>query len=191
MKAVVLHGKGSDHTSNWYDWVKTGLKKQGWEVWVPDLPGWDRPSARQGTKFLLNSGWDFEKNLVIGHSAGAVEILSLLQSLPKKTKINTAILVGSFTKELSEDPDWTTLAGLFTEPFDFTKIRQRVDKFIIVHSDDDPICPLKQARELHTKLGGEFVLIPNAQHFSVSRSGLRFTKFPELLEIIQQKVSYN
>lgn len=187
-RAVILHGKGSDHTSNWYSWLKRELEKLDMEVWLPDLPNWDQPNAKTGTQFLLDSGWDFNDSFVIGHSAGAVEILHLLQSLPEKTKANTAVLVGSFTEELSENPEWKELAGLFTEPFDFSKIKSKAKRLIFVHSDDDPICPLKQAEELHSKLGGEFVLIPHAQHFSISRSGSRFKKFPELLDIIKTHI---
>lgn len=187
-KAVILHGKGSDHTSNWYAWLKDELEKQDWQVWLPDLPNWDQPNAKSGTDFLLSSGWDFNDSVIIGHSAGAVEILPLLQALPNSIKVNTAIIVGSFTKKLSEHPDWGELAGLFNEPFNFESIKTKAHQFIFVHSNDDPICPIEQAQELHAKLGGEFVLIPNAQHFSTTRSGSRFKKFPELLEIIKQKV---
>lgn len=186
-RAVILHGKGSDHTSNWYSWLRNELEQQGWEVWLPNLPNWDNPDAKLATDFLIRSGWNFNDSLIIGHSAGAVEILPLLQSLPQKTIAKTAILVGSFTKELSENRDWKELAGLFSEPFNFDLIKSKAQQFIFVHSDDDPICPIEQAKDLHNQMGGEFIIIPNAQHFSVSRSGSRFTKFPELLEIIKTK----
>lgn len=58
MKAVILHGKGSTHLDNWYEWVKKELEKSGWQVWVPDLPEWDTPDAKVGTEFLLSQKWD-------------------------------------------------------------------------------------------------------------------------------------
>ena len=187
-RAVILHGKGSTHSDNWYSWLKAELEKVGWQVWVPDLPTTDQPNADRNNKFLLNQGWDWQDNLVIGHSAGSVTILPLLQALPENTKINTAILVGSFTKKLAEDPDWSALMGLFEKPFEYELIKTKAKQFIFIHSDDDPVCPIEQAKELHQKVGGEFIMIPNSQHFSISRSGMRFKKFPEILPIINQYV---
>lgn len=118
-----------------------------------------------------------------------MEILPLLENLPPGTSLKAAILVATFTKELTEASDWRSeLRGLFTKPFDFSKIKSVCPKFIVIHSDDDPICPIEQAKEVCAELGGEFINLPQHQHFSVSRSGPRFKKFPELLQIIEQRV---
>ena len=168
-------------------WLKTELEKLGHVVWVPDLPRADRPSAERYNKFLLNSDWDFSNNLIIGHSSGSVAILGLLQALPEETKINTAILVGSFTKRLSESPSWQMLQELFTKPLDFAAIKKKAKHFIFIHSEDDPYCPIEQAEELHRNLGGEFVRFKDKGHFSAHLDP-QFVKFPELLDIIKQKV---
>lgn len=186
-KAVILHGTNSDHTSNWFPWLKGELEKLGYEVWVPDLPVNGRPSTKRYNEFLLSQGWDFSNNLIIGHSSGAVAILGLLQALPEGTKINTAILAGAFTKRLSQDPSWEMLSGLFDKPFDFESIKQKAKHFIFIHSEDDPYCPIEQAEELHDKIGGEFIRFEGMKHFGVKLDS-RFTKFPELLDIIKQKV---
>lgn len=187
-KAIILHGTGSSHKNNWFPWTKKQLENLGYEVWVPDLPQADHPNIKRYNEFLLNQDWDFVDNLVIGHSSGSVAILGLLQALPDDKKINTAILIGSFDNRLTSDPKWDVLKGLFEKPFDYKKIKQQAKQFIFIHSDNDPYCPLEQAKDLHGRIGGEFVPIPGQQHFSFHLDP-KYEQFPELIEIIKQKVN--
>lgn len=184
-KAVILHGTGGGHTENWFPWLKAELEKIGYEVWVPDLPHAEQPSMERYTKFLLDQQWDFTDNLIIGHSSGAVAILGLLEALPANTHVNTAVLVGSFTERLAQDPSWGMLQELFDKPFDFAAIKRKARHFIFVHSDDDPYCPVEQAQELHERLGGEFILMHDSGHFS-AKLDPRFVQFPELLDILKK-----
>ncbi|HUY84980.1 MAG TPA: alpha/beta hydrolase [Candidatus Dormibacteraeota bacterium] len=187
-RAVILHGTSADHTHNWFPWLKIELERRGYTVWVPDLPEANKPNIERYNDFLLNSDWDFTDNLVIGHSSGAVAILGLLQALPSDTKIDTAILAGAFTKRLSESPSWEMLRELFGKPFDFKAIKQKASKFIFVHSEDDPYCPIEQAQYLCGQLDGEFVKFNGMKHFSYSLDK-RFKQFPELLEIIDTRIA--
>ncbi len=187
MKFLILHGTGSDSKGNWFPWLKGELEKLGHEVWTPDLPDSQRPNIQKYNDFLLNNGWDFNDCVIIGHSSGSVAILGLLQALPQNVKVNAAVLAGAFTKRLSESPSWEMLSELFDKPFDFKLIKQKAGKLIFVHSKDDPICDINEARELCQQLGGEMIEFDGMKHFSV-RTDSRFTKFPELLQIIQDKV---
>jgi hypothetical protein len=185
-KAVILHGTANDHTGNWFPWLKTELEKIGYEVWVPDLPDSEHPDAERYNDFLLASGWDFNNNLIVGHSSGAVEILALLSVLPKDAKINTAILIGSFAHPFDDDPN-ARRSGLFAKPFDYEYLKTKAKQFIFIHSDNDPYCPLEQAQYLHKKLAGEFVMIPGQKHFNLEASP-DYKEFPKLLDLINQKV---
>jgi predicted alpha/beta hydrolase family esterase len=183
MKAVILHGTSSTPQNNWFQRLKYELEKLGHEVWVPQLPEADLPDIGRYNKFLFESGWDFNNNLIIGHSSGAVEVIGLLQALPENLSINTGILVGVFQKDLGRED----LKGMDVT-FDFEKIRSKAKQFIVVHSDNDPYCPLDGAKWITQQLNAEFKLFPGYQHFGVSQDP-KFKEFPELLEIIREEVN--
>lgn len=177
-KAVILHGTGSDHTSNWFPWLKQQLEIKSYDVWVPDLPNAEKPNIQVYNKYLLSQDWDFADNLIIGHSSGAVEAISLLENLPGGIIVDTVILVGVFQGDLG----WDVLHGL-NVPIDYSKAKSKAKRIVVVHSDNDPYCPLKGARQVAKQLDAEFKLLPKMQHFSYELDK-RFNQFPEILEYI-------
>lgn len=187
-RAVILHGTDGSPDENWFPWLKSELEKIGYEVWVPHLPNNHTPNRHKYNDFLLSESWDFTNSLVIGHSSGAVSILNMLED-DRFPKIDTAILVGAWARMESTDLDREQFKDLFPEPnFDFNKIKSKAKKFIFVHSDDDPYCPIDQARYLSKELSGQFNEFKGMQHFG-RKQNPRFNKFPELLEIIQKDKS--
>ncbi len=181
--ALILHGIDGVPTGNWFPWLKKELEKIGYEVWVPLLPKSIKPNIQRYNKFLLSKKFNFNKEtIIIGHSAGAVAILGLLEALPKNVKVNFVYLVASFKDNLGNK----NLDGLFIDPFYFNLIKTKSNKFIYFHSDNDPYCPLSHAKYLQKHTGGELILIPGQKHFSIYTSGLKYKKFPELLEKIKQ-----
>lgn len=181
-RALLLHGTGSNSKGNWFPWLKSMLEKAGYEVWVPDLPSADRPNiARYNSHILSQDGFIFDENtVVVGHSSGAVAALGLLQALPEGTCIGACYLVGSFKDDLG----WEKLKDLFDPALDFEKIRGKCEKFIFLHSDNDPHCPLEHAQYLHKQLGGELIVQPKQSHFSISTSGRKYKRFPFLRDLV-------
>lgn len=188
--ALILHGTNGDSNENWFPWLETELTKLGWKVWTPDLPSADQPNVKRYNDFILKQKkWAFDaESIIIGHSSGAVEILGLLQALPTNLVVGACYLIGSFTSDITESGDWEILKGLFEESFDFDYIKQRAKKFIFIHSDDDPYCPLEQAKDLANKTGGELIILKGQKHFSISTAGEKYKQFPKLLEIIQKHI---
>jgi len=179
---LILHGTNNNSQGNWFPWLKKELEKRDWSVWVPDLPRADKPNIKRYNRLIFsNKNWPFNQDsVIIGHSSGAVAILGLLQALPKSTQVNTCILVGTFNDDLG----WEALDELFTEPFDWKKIKTKAKKFIFIHSDDDPFCPLAHAKFQAKKLNGQLIIKKGQKHFSISPGGPKYKKFPFLLGLL-------
>lgn len=172
--ALILHGTKANPHSNWFDWFKGELEKSGYKVWVPELPGADQPDMATYQKFLLASNFDFnDETLIVGHSSGALAVLSLLEVLDKK--IDTAVMVGVYRPE---ERSYST-GG----PIDTQKVKGKAKRFVFVHSDDDPVCPLEGAKYFAEALGGELVVLPGNQHFAVQQDP-KHNKLPELVRIL-------
>lgn len=181
--ALVLHGTNDSSEGNWFPWLQVELERIGWKVWVPDLPQADAPNMQRYQNFIFSSDWKFDnESVIVGHSSGAVAILGLLQALPEGTVIDTAVFVGAFKNDLG----WDSLKELFSKPFDFAKIRASAKRFVFLHSDNDPFCPLEGATSLSKELGGELIVVPGASHFSLGTGGDAYEKLPIILDILHE-----
>jgi len=185
-RAVILHGTSDSPDDNWQPWIKKELENVGYEVFAPELPGNDKPNRGTYADFLQNSGWDFKDNLLIGHSSGATTVLNLLSS-DRFPHIKTAVLVGTFLDEtLLDGVDWyeynkEMFKNLFPPAgFDVEKIKQKADHFYFIHGEKDPLCDPETARKFCEEIGGTFVLVPGAGHFSSPTSEL-----PEIITTLE------
>lgn len=181
-RAVILHGTDGEPGMNWFPWLKGKLEKAGYDVWAPPLPGNHTPNREVYGDFLFGQGWDFADNIVVGHSSGAVEVLNLLMD-ERFPKIKLGVMVGAWKGDIPKgyEEDNTQFANLFPpEGFNFARIKQNADKLAFLHGDDDPYCPLEQAKYLAEKLDAPLTVVPNGHHL-----GAKFTELPEAWHIIE------
>ena len=180
--ALLLHGTDGNSKTNWFPWLKKQLENKGWKVWLPDLPNSHFPNTKRYNEYILNNKeWKLNKDsIIIGHSSGSVSALGLLQNLPENICLNKVILISSFMNNLG----WDNLDGLFEEPMNFEKIKKHAKEFILIHSDNDPYCPLEHAEYLSKKLNGKLIIKKGEQHFGIEAGGKKYKEFPYLLEII-------
>lgn len=185
-QALILHGTDATPANNWFTWLKEQLEQDSYKVWLPQLPNSEKPNTKTYDQYLLsNQDFDFNnETIIIGHSSGAVEILSLLEHLPERKKVKAVFLVSAFRDDLG----WDALKDLFTEPFDFEKIKTKADTFVFLHSDNDPYCPIGHAEYLAEQVGGELIIKSGQGHFN-TEIGKRYNAFPELLEIIKNNTA--
>jgi hypothetical protein len=185
MKTVILfHGTDGNSNSGWLHWLKIELESQGLKVWVPDLPNAGNPSLREWTEYV-NSYTPLsidKETLLVGHSAGAVLALIIAQSQP----VRQTISVGVF-KDLSflhEKLNWHANDRFFDINFDFEAIKRNASSRLFIHSDNDPYCPLDQAKYLASHVDGKLVVLEGQGHFN-TESNPKFKAFPELLDLIR------
>lgn len=188
-RALFLHGTGGSPHDHWWPWLKSEFEQSGYQVWTPQLPDSQRPSAQKYWDFLHEAtDWDFADNVLVGHSSGATSVLNLL-SEPDFPKVKAAVLVGVFLNEdlTSTSPDFrdgSQFAELFPlAGFDWPTIKMKAEKFYFIHGDNDPYCAYDDAVAAAVELGGELLTIPSGGHLSVA-SGV--TDFPRLVEVLRR-----
>ena len=95
--ALIIHGTSADHTCNWFPWLSNELQKNGYKVWVPDLPHSEPEHfiIFEYSKLILQH-WNFsQESIIVGHSGGTVVALNLLENFPKEIIIDKTVLVSA------------------------------------------------------------------------------------------------
>lgn len=186
--AVILHGTDGAPDHNWFPWLKTKLEAQGYEVWIPHLPGNHTPNREVYNNFLFSRNWDFTDNIIVGHSSGAVSVLNLLMD-KRCPKVKLALMVSAWAKDVPNgyDEDTEQFKNLFpTDGFDFELIRQKADKIEFLHSKNDPYCPLEDAKYLAHELKADLTILDHGVHL-----GSEYKKLPEVWKLIEPSLEGN
>jgi len=182
--ALIIHGTQGDSKENWFPWLKGRLEKKGYKVWLPNLPGANKPELKKYNDFIFgNKDWEFNsESLIIGHSSGAVAALAILSELPNSVRVEKCILVAPFEKN-SPGGEWAPNKHLFNYKFDLEKVKKKASEFILLISDNDQYCPVSYVRKLGKTLGGGVIETKDDGHFSTS-GGEKYRKLPLLLEYL-------
>ncbi|MEX2052074.1 MAG: alpha/beta hydrolase [Candidatus Paceibacterota bacterium] len=176
--AIILHGTGDKNTDFWFPYIKEKLEQKGFEVWLPQLPNAETPNLKDWLSFVLENGKFNEETVLIGHSAGAQLILSILENI--KTPITQAIMVSGYAKALRMTPN----AEKNTEDFNWTEIQGKCKELIFINSDNDPwTCDDKQGRIMFDKLGGIQIVLHEG-HMGSNYYNQPYKEFPLLDRLI-------
>ena len=184
--AIILQGAGETQKSFWLPYAKGELEKKGYKVWLPQLPGIDNPKLKEVLPFILKNGEFNQETTMIGHSAGAPIILSVLENI--KVKIKLAIMVAGLTEPSTKDKDITKWQKDFLQDeYDWKKIKAHCEKFVFINAVNDPWgCNDKQGRKMFDKLGG--TLIVNEEgHMGSDSFNQPYKKFPLLIALIDSQ----
>jgi predicted alpha/beta hydrolase family esterase len=187
MKFFLFHCWGGTSKSCWSGWLEGVLRSigsdgfGGFEVLNPDFPDTDNPklekwlakARKTNKKFAPEEEW-----VLIGHSLGCPAILRLLETFDKTEKAKAVILVAGFAKDLNI-PE---IRNFVDRDFDWKKIRDSAEKFIVISSDNDPYIPLPEGERMAKLLGAEFIIEHNAGHIN---EGQGFDRYERLLGIIK------
>jgi len=178
--ALILHGLGNTSQGNWFPWLKNELEERGYKVWVPDLPHSHQPNLQKSINYIFDNWLFDEESIIIGHSAGSVTAMGILEHLSDDIVIDKTILVSAFNNDLG----WPELRELFLEPMDFAKIKKHARKIVLLHSDDDPYISLDQPEYIAKQIDAKLIVKKGQGHFNSKTVEADYAKFPFLLELI-------
>ncbi len=172
--AIIFHGTGDNPDRYWYKWLAKELEKEGYQVAVPYHETINKEPISTFLPELLKRHTFNSDTLLVGHSAGAPLILSILEHID--VKISKAILVAGY----SQHPDDQMEDPILQETYNWSKIKQNVNEIIFVNSVNDPwSCDDKQGRIMFDQLGGTQVVL-NDGHFGSETFGQAYPEFPLL-----------
>ncbi len=173
--ALILQSWYGKTSSNWYPWLKKELEKKGYTVYLPDLPTMhtDLPDMAKQLKYIKDNIPINRNTVVIGHSIGTLLALRLAE----KVKYQKMFLVAGWDFD-----DLTAEHRLFwPNKLNHEKIKKNVKEIYCFTSENDPYVTAWQVGEMSKRLGGKFILVKRAGHFT-SKYG--FKKLPQILEFI-------
>ncbi|HEV2403011.1 MAG TPA: alpha/beta fold hydrolase [Candidatus Saccharimonadales bacterium] len=180
-RAVIIHCWGGSSNYAWYPWLKGELEKQGYQVYVPDMPNTDGPKLIEWLPKLEEViGEPDDELLLVGHSLGTVTIMRYLESLSTEQRIRKVIFVAGFTDQLG----FSELENFFETRLDFASIKSKAKGgFVIIQSDDDPFVSEQYGTRLKEELDAKLVIKHAAKHMSGAVDGEgACTELPEVIQ---------
>lgn len=156
--ALILHAWYNGPKDHWYPWLKKELEKKGYNVGVPELPTMNTALPDLAKQFKVAEKYNTKDTLVIGHSLGAL----LAMRLAEKCTYKRMILVSGW-----DFNDLTPEHRLYWQTYiDHTAIKKHVNEIYIISSDNDPYVTAATAHDMSKRLGGKFILVKGAGHFT-------------------------
>jgi uncharacterized protein len=167
-RAVIVHCWDGKPQYCWYPRAKKELEENGFEVAIPEMPEAHLPKLSSWLPKLQEDASIPDKELyLIGHSLGCITILRYLEQLTDEEKVGGVILVAGFTDDLSDvDPIEDELKSFFETPILWNKIKAKANKFVAIHSDDDPFVAIEYGDIFKKQLGAKLIIKHKMGHFS-------------------------
>lgn len=165
-RVVVLHGYTAHPGKHWFGWLAAELAPHGITVEVPALPGTEHPEARAWTDAALAAiGTLDEHTAVVGHSLGTVTAIRALgrafEGQPD-ARLGALALVASFVDPVPIYPELDPFTvGLPQLP----ALAERIDRRLVIRSDDDPEVPIELTVPVVARLAAEERVVAGAAHF--------------------------
>lgn len=181
----IIHGFGGSPQENWFPWMKKEIEKEGHRVIVPEFPNSDEPNLDEWREHMNKYEDSIDEDTVlIGHSLGGMFILRFLENRTKPIK--AVFLVATVTGP-SDGLDLAPLMTTFTTPpLNLDAIKKNGGEIHLLHGDNDPYIPYKNAEQLSKNLGATLEVVNGGGHLNASAG---FEHFPKLLESIISIVS--
>lgn len=168
MKRVfIVHRWAGGPADDWRPWLKSELEKDGYQVFVPEMPDTEAPVIEKWVNHLAQVvGVADSETFFVGHSIGCQTILRYLETVD--TPVGGAVFVaGWFRLENLEDEETKAIALPWMEtPIDAEKIKQVLSKSTLIISDNDPYGAFEENIQKFKELNTQIVVLPGAGHLT-------------------------
>lgn len=180
MKEVyIIHGWTGWPGEGWFPWLKQKLASKGIKVTIPTMTPDIMPELDSWLKILNKIIKSPTNNMVlVGHSLGCPAILNYLNQGSIRHKFKAIVLVASFVRDIGIEE----IKDFIDQKLDWDRIKKKVDRIIVVHSQDDKVVPVMEGKYITKKLDAEMIAVDNYQHFS---GGEGVTEVKPVLEAIE------
>jgi predicted alpha/beta hydrolase family esterase len=124
----------------------------------------------------------YDKDTVlIGHSAGAPLILSVLENIT--TPVRLAILVAGYARPKGEKMEEEKI---LQDSYNWSKIMKNCREFVFINSDNDPWgCNDVEGRHMFDHLGGTQIIKHGEGHMGSDTFKQPYKEFPLLVKLVE------
>ena len=179
-RAIIVHGWNGVPNNSWKPWLRKELEKKGFQVIAPQMPGGLHPKLNEWIKTISkNIEAPDQETYFIGHSLGCISIVRYLTTLPKNSVVGGCVLIAGFSGGLGI-PE---ISEFYSQPSQVERAGDYCKNFVIIHSDDDEVVPMKRALEFKEQLKAKLILEHNKGHLSES-DGVK--ELPSALNAIKE-----
>ncbi len=184
-RVFIVHRWGGNPESDWYPYLRDELESLGFDVVVPEMPDSENPKIDSWVAKLKEIVGDLDReSYFVGHSVGCQTILRYLAGV-ESGKAGGAVFVAPWIHLIEatiaeEGPEVAEIARPWIETeIDFSKVRERAERFICIFSDNDSFVPMGDKDIFREMLGAETKVLHDRGHFSQDDGCY---KLPEVLE---------
>jgi len=171
-RVFIVHGWDGYPEQAWFPWLKRELERKGFEVSVPGMPNTEEPLIENWVAHLSHIvGEADEETFFIGHSIGCQAIMRYLQQLNQK--VGGAVFVAGWLRlsNLEDREAEVTAKPWLTEPINFEKVKENINKLAVLLSDNDPYDQVEENTKLfEEKLRAKVLIEHNKGHFGTDIS---------------------
>lgn len=177
-RLFVVHGWEGTPTSDWLPWLKSEMEKEGFKVFVPEMPETDTPVVDRWVNHLSDCVGDADKNTYfVGHSIGGQAILRYIEGLNEEEKVGGVLLVAgwmhltprTFGEYADKDVAKAIAKPWLETPIKWKSILKHTSNITAIFSDNDPYVPLTDLEIFKEKLGARIVIEKQKGHINVER----------------------
>jgi len=189
-KIFIVHGFGGIPNGGWIPWLMAELAKKKISACALPMPNSKKPVVSKWIEEISHAVDNSPEDeiFLVGHSLGATAVLKYLEFLKENKKISGAILVSGLISPLepeNQNSIYRAIDSFVVSNVNFEEVKNKSEKFIVLHSTDDPAVPFSHAEVISKALDCKLVKVEKGGHFFILSEPICY-ELPELLKILEE-----